>query len=390
MSKFHINKDGVPSPCRAQNGNCPLGGDSGDEGHYDSKEDAQVAADRINEKSYGKLPGMEKLGRTYQEDYGKLPGRDKLGETYEADYGQLPEIGGAEEAQEEYGGLPGTESLGISYEESYGGEQPSEGESNPFDSLEDLDNTHEEVEEKKTETKRIRTKRELVRSFTREHAHFSGVDIDKYYVIKGLNGKTRTIDKEKYDSFANRGMIAYDEDSAHEEVEVEKEEPIDTANTGLGRVRTKMELVNSFTRDHVHFSGVDVDNYYVVKDLDGNNKTLNEEMFKIHSQNDMIAYDSDSAHEEVEVDKEISIDGKKKILDQTEDFDMMGTVTRSYKVMNDNGSTNWIDESEYNEIKRDGFIAKGEEIGEFPEEPRRTYSSQPKTVFDRIRGVFSR
>lgn len=41
MSKFHINKHGVPAPCRAKEGNCPLGGE---ESHFKSQEDAQAHA----------------------------------------------------------------------------------------------------------------------------------------------------------------------------------------------------------------------------------------------------------------------------------------------------------------------------------------------------------
>lgn len=50
MSKFHINKHGIPAPCRARPGNCPLGGD---ENHFDSMTDAQTYADSINEEKYG-------------------------------------------------------------------------------------------------------------------------------------------------------------------------------------------------------------------------------------------------------------------------------------------------------------------------------------------------
>lgn len=57
MSKFHINKNGVPAPCKAQNGKCPLGGETGSENHYDSQEEAQKAADEINERQHGLLPG---------------------------------------------------------------------------------------------------------------------------------------------------------------------------------------------------------------------------------------------------------------------------------------------------------------------------------------------
>lgn len=53
MGKFHINAQGVPAPCRATKGNCPFGGESGNEDHYDSKEEAQVRADEINEQEYG-------------------------------------------------------------------------------------------------------------------------------------------------------------------------------------------------------------------------------------------------------------------------------------------------------------------------------------------------
>lgn len=51
--QFHINKHGVPAPCRARKGNCPFGGS---ESHYSSKEEAQRAADKQNEKKFGILP----------------------------------------------------------------------------------------------------------------------------------------------------------------------------------------------------------------------------------------------------------------------------------------------------------------------------------------------
>ncbi len=55
MAKFHINKHGVPAPCKAKPGNCPLGGD---ETHFNSPEEAQVAADKMNEEKHGIIPGM--------------------------------------------------------------------------------------------------------------------------------------------------------------------------------------------------------------------------------------------------------------------------------------------------------------------------------------------
>lgn len=55
MAKFHINKHGVPAPCRAKPGNCSLGGD---ENHYNTKEEAQAAVDKANEQKYGLVSGL--------------------------------------------------------------------------------------------------------------------------------------------------------------------------------------------------------------------------------------------------------------------------------------------------------------------------------------------
>ena len=62
MAKFHINAEGVPAICRAKKGNCPFGGvDS----HYNSKEEAQVAADKMNEEKHG-LISMPKSDTYYK------------------------------------------------------------------------------------------------------------------------------------------------------------------------------------------------------------------------------------------------------------------------------------------------------------------------------------
>ena len=55
MSKFHINKHGVPAPCKATKGNCPYGGATGNENHYDSLEEAQATIDAMNEQEFGIL-----------------------------------------------------------------------------------------------------------------------------------------------------------------------------------------------------------------------------------------------------------------------------------------------------------------------------------------------
>lgn len=64
MTKFHINKHGVPAPCRAKKGNCPLGGD---DTHFDNEVDAQAYADSINSEEFGALPGINKGGVPYEE-----------------------------------------------------------------------------------------------------------------------------------------------------------------------------------------------------------------------------------------------------------------------------------------------------------------------------------
>lgn len=56
MAKFHINKHGVPAPCKAKPGNCPLGGD---DTHFNSKEEAQLHADKLNEEKHGILPKVK-------------------------------------------------------------------------------------------------------------------------------------------------------------------------------------------------------------------------------------------------------------------------------------------------------------------------------------------
>lgn len=56
MARFHINKHGVPAPCRARLGNCPLGGD---EAHFDNLEKAQTYADNYNKSKHGLLPRIQ-------------------------------------------------------------------------------------------------------------------------------------------------------------------------------------------------------------------------------------------------------------------------------------------------------------------------------------------
>lgn len=66
MSKFHINKKGVPAPCRAKNGNCPLGGDAQ---HFPSKEAAEEFVANEMSKKHGLLGGV--LNRAEVLPYGE-------------------------------------------------------------------------------------------------------------------------------------------------------------------------------------------------------------------------------------------------------------------------------------------------------------------------------
>lgn len=71
MTKFHINKKGVPAPCRAKKGKCPLGGADGTENHFDNLEDAEKAALSKGADEFSTLPGIpaeqEKVVMSYQE-----------------------------------------------------------------------------------------------------------------------------------------------------------------------------------------------------------------------------------------------------------------------------------------------------------------------------------
>ena len=65
MSKFHINKHGVPAPCKATKGNCPLGGD---DSHFRSEEEAQAFVNNRMENEYGLLGGTPSPEKMKYED----------------------------------------------------------------------------------------------------------------------------------------------------------------------------------------------------------------------------------------------------------------------------------------------------------------------------------
>lgn len=63
MSKFHINKHGIPSPCRAQKGNCPYGGE---DNHFDTQEEAQEYANKLHAEEFGVLRGVDNNEHTQE------------------------------------------------------------------------------------------------------------------------------------------------------------------------------------------------------------------------------------------------------------------------------------------------------------------------------------
>lgn len=71
MQMYHINKHGVPAPCKAKSGKCPLGGSTGSENHFSNSEDAQVYIDNKNQSEFGILPETNKTSEDKLVDYGE-------------------------------------------------------------------------------------------------------------------------------------------------------------------------------------------------------------------------------------------------------------------------------------------------------------------------------
>lgn len=58
--KYHIKKDGTPGVCHAENGKCPLGGDSGTENHFNSEAEAQTFIDNKNANIFANEQDLHK------------------------------------------------------------------------------------------------------------------------------------------------------------------------------------------------------------------------------------------------------------------------------------------------------------------------------------------
>lgn len=69
MTKYHINKKGIPAPCRATKGNCPLGGEGE---HFSNKEEAEKRAKQLLEKEYGLIKNVDgALEKDFQNVYSR-------------------------------------------------------------------------------------------------------------------------------------------------------------------------------------------------------------------------------------------------------------------------------------------------------------------------------
>lgn len=65
MTKFHINKHGVPAPCKAKKGRCPLGTS---DAHFESQEKAEEYIKNLSEEQFGLL-GDEVRNETTVQNY---------------------------------------------------------------------------------------------------------------------------------------------------------------------------------------------------------------------------------------------------------------------------------------------------------------------------------
>lgn len=92
MSKYHINKKGVPAPCKATKGNCPLGGD---ESHFNTQEEAQTYADKVNAEEHSLLPGVQGNNRfgMEKEQFDNLKNK-AVSLNYENDKGEQESLDG--------------------------------------------------------------------------------------------------------------------------------------------------------------------------------------------------------------------------------------------------------------------------------------------------------
>ena len=69
--KFHINKHGVPSPCRAKKGNCPYGGETGEDYHFENLESAEEYANDLSSRTF-RFVNNERIELSREEAFDKF------------------------------------------------------------------------------------------------------------------------------------------------------------------------------------------------------------------------------------------------------------------------------------------------------------------------------
>jgi hypothetical protein len=75
MAKFHIKPDGTVAPCKATKGKCPYGGE---ENHYATKEEAQIAFQKRMEKEHSPRPeGINERGGVDWQYYNRFKNAEK-------------------------------------------------------------------------------------------------------------------------------------------------------------------------------------------------------------------------------------------------------------------------------------------------------------------------
>lgn len=69
---YHISKKGSPAICKARKDKCPLGGE---DSHYFSWTEAQMASDRMNEKEHGLIPELKHKKASKSKDFEEISKR---------------------------------------------------------------------------------------------------------------------------------------------------------------------------------------------------------------------------------------------------------------------------------------------------------------------------
>ena len=72
MSKFHINDNDISGPCGAEKGKCPFGGESGEDNHYATKEEAEQRAQQMLSEKYGSFKTSKKSKTDFVEPGDKI------------------------------------------------------------------------------------------------------------------------------------------------------------------------------------------------------------------------------------------------------------------------------------------------------------------------------